>query len=50
MTDPIRWGVLGAAKFARDHMAPAIHAAHGAKLAALATSSPDKAAVGLPAL
>lgn len=44
MTDPIRWGVLGAAKFAREQMAPAIHAAEGAKLAALATSSPDKAA------
>jgi predicted dehydrogenase len=44
MSDPIRWGILGAAKFARDHMAPAIHAAHGAELTALATSSPAKAA------
>jgi predicted dehydrogenase len=44
MTDPIRWGVLGAANFAREHMAPAIHAAKGAKLAALATSSAEKAA------
>lgn len=44
MTEPIRWGVLGAANFARDKMAPAIHAAKGAELAALATSSPDKAA------
>lgn len=44
MTDPIRWGVLGAANFALHHMARAIHAADGAKLAALATSSPDKAA------
>lgn len=44
MTDPIRWGVLGAAKFAREQMAPAIHAARGAELAALATSSADKAA------
>ena len=41
---PVRWGVLGAAKFARDHMAPAIHAAEGAELAALATSDPAKAA------
>lgn len=41
---PIRWGVLGAAKFAREHMAPAIHAAKGAELAALATSDPGKAA------
>ncbi|WP_296423911.1 Gfo/Idh/MocA family oxidoreductase [Yoonia sp.] len=41
---PIRWGILGAAQFARDHMAPAIHAAHGAELTALATSDPAKAA------
>lgn len=40
----IRWGILGAAKFAREHMAPAIHAAKGAELAAIATSSPEKAA------
>ena len=40
----VRWGILGAAKFARDHMAPAIHAAQGAELAALATSDPAKAA------
>lgn len=40
----VRWGVLGAAKFARDHMARAIHAAEGAELAGLATSSADKAA------
>jgi len=41
--DAINWGILGAAKFAREHMGPAIHAARGARLAALATSSPDKA-------
>ena len=41
---PVRWGVLGAARFAREHMAPAIHLAKGAKLAALATTSPEKAA------
>ncbi|WP_103334566.1 Gfo/Idh/MocA family protein [Pseudotabrizicola formosa] len=40
---PVRWGVLGAAKFARDHMAPAIHAAAGAEFAALATSDAAKA-------
>ncbi len=40
----VRWGVLGAANFAREHMAPAIHAAEGAELAALATSDPGKAA------
>ena len=44
MTDPIRWGILGAAKFAREQMAPAIHAAKGAELAGLATSSREKAA------
>ncbi|MCA0273069.1 MAG: Gfo/Idh/MocA family oxidoreductase [Proteobacteria bacterium] len=40
---PMNWGVLGAAKFARDHMARAIHEAEGARLYALATSSADKA-------
>ena len=44
MTDPIRWGVLGAANFARTTMAPAIHDAENAVLSALATSSADKAA------
>ncbi len=40
----VKWGVLGAAKFAREHMAPAIHAAKGAELFALATQSTEKAA------
>ncbi len=40
----MRWGILGAAKFARQHMGPAIHAARGAQLAAIATSDPAKAA------
>ncbi len=44
MTQPIRWGILGASNFARKDMAPAIHAARGAELVALATSSPAKAA------
>lgn len=44
MADVVQWGILGAAKFAREHMAPAIHAAKGARLAGLATSSPEKAA------
>ena len=39
----VKWGVLGAVKFAREHMAPAIHAASGAELYALATSDPAKA-------
>jgi len=44
VTEPVRWGILGAANFARNQMAPAIHAAKGAELVALATSSPEKAA------
>ena len=42
--DTINWGLLGASKFAGEHMAPAIHAASGARLAAIATSDPAKAA------
>lgn len=42
--DAVKWGILGAANFAREHMAPAIHAAKGADLVALATSDPAKAA------
>ncbi|CUH75168.1 Glucose--fructose oxidoreductase precursor [Tritonibacter multivorans] len=44
MADTVKWGILGAAKFAREHMGPAIHSAAGAELYALATSSPEKAA------
>jgi len=44
MTKPVRWGILGAAKFAREFMGRAIHAAEGAQLVALATSDPAKAA------
>lgn len=48
MTDhskqPVRWGILGASKFAREQMAPAIHMAKDAVLAAIATSDPAKAA------
>lgn len=40
----ISWGILGAVKFAREYMGPAIHAAHGARLVALASRSADKAA------
>lgn len=43
MGNHVRWGILGAAKFARQHMAPAIHMAEGADLCALATSDPAKA-------
>lgn len=39
----VNWGILGAAKFARDHMARAIHEAEDARLYALATSDPVNA-------
>ncbi|MEM9580065.1 MAG: Gfo/Idh/MocA family oxidoreductase [Pseudomonadota bacterium] len=39
----VNWGILGAAKFARAHMGPAIHLARRGRLHALATSSPGKA-------
>jgi len=44
MSDALRWGILGAANFAANHMGPAIHAAHGNRLVALATSNASKAA------
>ena len=40
----VRWGILGGSNFARQFMGPAIHAARGASLEALATSDPEKAA------
>lgn len=43
MTDPVRWGVMGASKFARDHMARALHAAEGADFVALGTFDRAKA-------
>ena len=43
MAEAVRWGILGAANFAQNHMAPAINAAKGADLVALATSDPAKA-------
>ncbi len=44
MSKIINWGILGASNFARERMAPAIHAAQGARFHSLATSSMDKAA------
>jgi len=40
----VRWGILGAAKFAREFMAPALTLAPGGHVEALATSDPAKAA------
>ncbi|MCY4335577.1 MAG: Gfo/Idh/MocA family oxidoreductase [Litoreibacter sp.] len=42
--EPVNWGILGAAKFARQHMGPAIHLAKGARLAAVASRSGDVSA------
>lgn len=43
-TDHVRWGVLGAANFAKTTMAPAINEARRGRLAAIATRDPAKAA------
>jgi predicted dehydrogenase len=40
----VRWGILGAAKFARERMGPALALAPGGHVAALATTDPAKAA------
>jgi len=42
--DHVRWGILGAAKFARQHMGPALHMAKRGTLSGLATSHKEKAA------
>ncbi len=39
----VRWGILGAAKFAREFMGPALALTPGGRLVALATSDPAKA-------
>jgi predicted dehydrogenase len=39
----IRWGILSGSNFAATQMGPAIHAAHGAELVALATADDAKA-------
>ncbi|TYB82946.1 Gfo/Idh/MocA family protein [Maritimibacter fusiformis] len=44
MAEAFRWGILGAAKFAAEHMGPAINAAPDNRLVALATSTAEKAA------
>lgn len=44
MYDIVRWGILGAAKFAREYMGPAINSARGARVAGIASGSPDKIA------
>ena len=44
MNRAVNWGILGAAKFAREHMGPAIHMARGGRLAAIASTSANKVA------
>ena len=43
MGNALRWGILGASKFALDHMLPAMQLAEKTKCVALATSKPDNA-------
>ncbi len=43
IVEPVRWGILGAANFALNHMAPAINAARGSTLSGIASSSVEKA-------
>ncbi len=40
----VRWGVLGAAKIAREHLTPAIHLSASGVLAAVASTNADRAA------
>ncbi len=44
MNNTVRWGVLGAAKIAREHVCPALHEARNGHFTALATRSPEGAA------
>ncbi len=41
--DQINWGILGGSNFALNRMAPALNAAKGARIKALASASPEKA-------
>src|SRR4051812_8628103 len=49
MSDPVRWGLLGAGRVATEALAPALHAAHGAVLQAAAARDPERAAALEPA-
>ncbi|MEL6607859.1 MAG: Gfo/Idh/MocA family oxidoreductase [Pseudomonadota bacterium] len=44
MTKPMRWGILGASNFALRTMGPAIHAASGAQIVAVASRDTGKVA------
>ncbi|TPE52212.1 Gfo/Idh/MocA family protein [Amaricoccus solimangrovi] len=43
MAEAVRWGILGAAKIAREFLAPAIHISDRGVVAAVASRSPGKA-------
>ena len=43
MPDEVRWGILSAAKIAREWVAPAIHAARAGRITAIASRTPGKA-------
>lgn len=43
MAKHVNWGVMGASKFAREHMGPAINEARHGRLAAVASRTPEKA-------
>lgn len=43
MDNVVRWGVLGSAKIAREHLCPAIHLSTNGEFVALATRSKEKA-------
>ena len=49
MQGPVRWGFVGAGMVAREALAPAVHAADGAVLHAVAARDPDRAAALGPA-
>ena len=43
---PVKWGILGASGFARQHMAPAIHAARRDVVVVASSSSPAPKPLG----
>lgn len=43
MPHPVRWGILGTAKIARNWLAPAIHSSQRGRIAAVASRTYDKA-------
>lgn len=50
MSDEIRWGILGASRFARERLAPSIATSAGGRLVALASRSGEREAEPFRAL